>query len=247
MKSALPKIPRLIWTRLPWIILYAVAITGALFLYEFAYYRYSDGTKFINYSSFRFNSVEEHQDVPFEACKVTDFEYKIQGNRKIYRIPEGKTEIDKVQVKTYPLDSIISKTPCVNAFITKEQYDFTAGNYQVYTTFNFRVKYGNEKSVTFKSNVFTILPSRPATVEEIQKRIEELQKEIDLLKLQLAEARESGMRVAPAQTTPHTNNATPDRSATAQTPKEQPKPKPQPEPVDQGLLPNAIPIIGRLL
>jgi hypothetical protein len=158
-------------------------------MWEFAKYRYSAGEEYINYSSFRFNSTEEHHDVPFEACKQTDYSYKIAGNRKIYRIPEGKTEIDKVLVKTYPLDSIISKTPCVNAFITTDQFAFTPGNYQVYTTFNFVVKYGNQKSVTFKSNIFTIFDSQPGSVEEIKLKIKRLQKQIELLKLQLKEAR----------------------------------------------------------
>lgn len=219
MKNATLKIPTVIWKRLPWIVLYGVALTGILFLCEFAYYRYSGGDKFINYSSFRINSVEEHQDVPFEACKETSYAYKITGNRTIYRIPEGKGEIDKVIVKTYPLDAIISTDPCVNAFISKEQYDFKAGNYQAYTTFNFTVKYGNQKSVTFKSNIFTILPNRPDTVEQISQRIKELELEIKQLKSQLRQAIQQSSTQQPTQTT---------QTEPRQPASRQPKPKPDP-------------------
>lgn len=191
MKKAIPKIPRLIWKRLPYIVVYSLTLIGILFICEFMYYRYAPAERFIHYTTFQFNTVEEHKDVPFEACKRTNYQYKIEGNRKIYLIPQGKGEIDKILQKTYPLDSIISKAPCVNAFITNDQFDFTAGHYQVYTTFNFKVKYGNPKSITFKSNVFTVLKSQPVTVEEIQQKIDELQKEIDLLKAQLQIAQHS--------------------------------------------------------
>lgn len=255
----IPKIPKLIWHRLPYIALYSAACIVLLFVIEFIYYRYTSAEHFIHYTSFHFNSIEEHKDAPFEACKTTNFAYKIDGDRKIYQIPEGKTEIDKVLVKTYRLDSIISKTPCVNAFITNKQFDFTAGNYQVYTTFNFTTKYGNRKSVTFKSNIFQVFQSHPATVDEIQKKIDELQKQIDLLKLQL-QATKNGTSFSPAaDTRPSSANQQPFSSTTsaAQTPPpaatqpapttpSTPPPTPLILPPGQGLIRDSVPILGLL-
>lgn len=244
----IPKIPKLIWHRLPYIALYSVTCIALLFVLEFVYYRYASAEHFIHYTSFHFNSLQEHQDAPFEACKTTNFAYKIDGNRNIYRIPEGKTEIDKVLVKQYPLNSIISKTPCVNAFITKDQYDFTAGNYQVYTTFNFSAKYGNRKSITFKSNIFQVFQSHPATVDEIQKKIDELQKQIDLLKLQL-QATKDGTSFSPAantQTSPANQPFAAQPAASSQPSTTSQPSSPPPPPPDQGLIPNNIPLLGRL-
>lgn len=255
MKTFIPKIPKLIWKRLPWIVAYTLAFTGLLFLGEFMYYRYSPGERFVNYNSFQFNTATEHKDVPFQACKDTDYAYKVDGERKIYRIPEGKGEIDKERVGGYPLDSIISKERCVSAFISTKQYDFEPGNYQVYTTFNFSVKYGNRKSVTFKSNIFTVVPARPSTVEEIQKKIDELQKQIDLLKLQLA-ATQAGVSFAPQadtqlgttqaqQTTSDDIDSFPEDSAPSSQSQQPQPPTTTPPPDNEGIIIN-LPLLPEI-
>lgn len=243
-------VPTLLWKRIPWIVAYALALTGVLFLIEFASYRYSEGEKFLRYNRFHINTVEEGQDVPFEACKETDTAYRVVGARKIYRIPEGKGEIDKVLVKTYPLDSIITTTPCVSAFISQEQYAFKAGTYQVYTDFNFTVKYGNQKSVTFKSNIFTVLPNRPATVEQIEAKIRELEKQIKLLRIELQKAREgasvtTGGRVAQSQPSSSEQRSTPKSEPKTKTPPKENPEEPEP-PADDGVLPDWIPLLGGL-
>jgi hypothetical protein len=161
-------------------------------------------------------------------------------------IPEGKGEIDKVLVKQYPLDSIISKEPCVNAFITKNQHDFTVGTYQVYTTFNFTVKYGNHKSVTFKSNIFRVIAATPTTVDEIQTKIDDLQKQIDILKLQLQQARlQSGLTSdPPASETPRPNQ----QAQQSPTPADEQNPPIATTPPPQSILPgDQSPLIGCVL
>lgn len=242
MIKTFKNIPKVIFQRFPHIMAYIIAAYAVIFIGQVAYYRFMPGEHFLNYSKFHVNTVEEHSDVPFEACKKTDYPYKIVGQRKIFRIPEGKTEIDKVLVKQYPLDSIITKTPCVNAFISKEQYDFTKGNYQIYTVFNFKTKFGNDKSVTFKSNVFSVISARPVTVEDIQARIDELQREIDLLKLQLQAAREGVPVNQRALNTTSNINDEPPSATEAQQPTE----PPTTTPVNEGLLPDDIPVLGWL-
>lgn len=246
--TAVTKVPKLIWKRLPWIIVWIFVITGCLFLWDFYTHRYASGESFLNYTSFKINSAEEHKDIPFEACKSTDFEYRVTGNRKIYVIPPGKGEIDKVLVKTYPLDSIISPEKCVNAFISKEQYDFTPGNYQVYTTFNFTVKYGNPKSVTFKSNVFQVFKVRPTTPEDIQAHINdlkmqilELEKELEEILKKQSSTRPEAQKQSVAVQEPSKSSQQPEPSPTPEQPENEPQENPR------SIRERLIDIIGDLL
>lgn len=252
MRQVITRVPHVLLRRFPHIVAYFVAAYALIVLGQMLFYRFMPAEHFLHYSKFQINTIEEHQDAPFEACKNTDFAYKVDGNRKIYRIPEGKSEIDKVLVKTYPLDSIISKAPCVNAFITKEQYDFTVGHYQVYTTFNFKTKYGNEKSVTFKSNIFTVIAAKPATVEDIQNKINELQMQIDALKAQLASLGRSGQDIPESSSSaPQTAQAT--QKPQSKTPDGQTN-NPPPDSGDTSIVPvvtqplvgcTALPVLGR--
>lgn len=250
MRHIITRVPNVLFRRFPYIVAYFVAAYALIVLGQMLFYRFMPGDHFLHYTKFQVNTIEEHQDAPFEACKDTTFEYKVEGNRKIYKIPEGKTEIDKVLVKTYSLDSIISRTPCVNAFITKEQYDFTVGHYQIYTTFNFKTKYGNEKSVTFKSNIFTVIAAKPATVEDIQQKINELQSQIDALKAQLVGLRRNGQDIPES---PSTAPKTAQTNRQSKTPDGQTSP-PMSEVPDDSVIPgvgqpivgcSAVPIIGR--
>lgn len=222
MNNSITRIPRLIWGRLPHITAYALALIGILFMLEFAYYRYSDGVQFINYSKFNINTAEEHTDVPFEACKDAGFPYKATGNLTVYRIPDGAPKSDKVVAEAWPLDTVINVEDCVSGFITRKRYDFTPGNYQIYITLNFTVKYGNQKEVTIKSNIFQIIPDRPASVEEIEAKIIELERQIELLKLQLEEARSN-------VSTSVTLNSSPDKQTTTNQPNSPPSNQPNPQ------------------
>lgn len=239
MIKTIASVPKIIFKRLPYIAVYIVTLYAFLYIGELAWYRYQPANHFMNYTKFDVNNAEEGNDVPFQACKDIDQPYKVTGDRIIYRIPEGSQPQDRVFAGNYKIDSTVTADRCVNGFIFQEQFNHEPGNYIAYTSFDFEVKHGFRKRVTFESNVYTIFPVRVGSVEEIEKRIFELEKEIELLKLQLQQARmeQSTNTGQPTTDTPARTDAgitpmqsNPQTAASPPPPAPTPAPTPSPTP-----------------
>lgn len=180
----LVSISRLVWKRLPYIALYTVAFAGIIGGAQYLYGQYdrqvisrAPATDFINYTSFSVQNAREGEDVIFTLCRTHDQNYRVDGTRIVYIIPEGKTEPDKVAVHQKNFEGIIDSGNCQSYFIRNNEYYFKPGKYLITLNLDFKVKYNIGKTIYVKSEPFTIYP-QPQGTGDVQSQLNILRQQI---------------------------------------------------------------------
>lgn len=186
----------LIVKRLPMIALYSLAFftlftIGSNLIHRFdvardkKYYQNAPAANFINYTSFIVQPAREGEDVNFTLCRQHDRNYPVSGFRQVYAIPAGKGEDNRVFVYSIPVKGVVDSGNCQSFYIRQAEHHFTPGQYQLTLNIDFKVKYGFEKHVYIKSNIFNV--REPLCVQtaacntDIQIEINNLKQQILLL------------------------------------------------------------------
>lgn len=248
MIKSVTRIPKLLWQRLPYIAGYTLLLYVMIVAAQQAFYRFMPSSYFLNYYSAEANSAEEHKAIPFKVCRTKrGGDHIIEGQRVFYKVPEGQSKSNGVQVKTIPIRGVAAAKECADLFISSSQFDHDEGYYYFRTVLEFEVN-GYKKRAEFETNVYAVTPKRLNTVEDIQNKIDELQRQIDELKQQLNQA-QAQVNTMPNQPQVATQITRQPQSAAQPTQQNQPVQanQPEPEPEDEGLIPDSIPIIGGLL
>lgn len=204
---------RFIKSRIPAIIFYfAVSLIVAKGI-DYGLYKYVlPDTYFVRNYSMTVFSATEHTDVPVRVCRDRRGDRIGSGEREIYIIPPGGTEKDAKLAGQYELKNIIVNGDRCDQFTIKVgQFDHSAGTYQALTKLNLEGKYGRQINVSFKSNIYKILP---ATAEDIQQRLKELQEQIKRLEQQQQavapkNSSDSSTPQTPRASTPSSGGSTP--------------------------------------
>lgn len=177
-------ISKLVWRRLPYIALYTVAFAGLIGGAQYLYGQYdrqviakAPATNFINYTSFSVQNAREGEDVIFTLCRTHDQNYKVDGTRIVYIIPEGKSEPDKVAVHQKNFEGVIDSGNCQSYFIRNNEYYFKPGKYLITLNLDFKVKYDIGKTIYVKSEPFTIYP-QPTGTNDVQAQLNILRQQI---------------------------------------------------------------------
>lgn len=177
-------ISKLVWRRLPYIALYTIAFAGIIAGSQYLYGQYdrqlvakAPATDFINYTSFSVQNAREGEDVIFTLCRTHDRNYKVDGTRIVYIIPEGKTEPDKVAVHQKNFEGVIDSGNCQSYFIRNTDYYFHPGKYLITLNLDFKVSYDIGKTIYVKSEPFTIYP-QPTGTNDVQSQLNILRQQI---------------------------------------------------------------------
>lgn len=210
---------KLIWHRLPKIALYTVAIY-ALFLVSGGVIQAIDkknieqaaATDFLNYTSFTVQNAREGEDVTFTLCRDHKENYRIEGTRTIYVIPEGKTEAQKVFIYNKEITGVVDSGDCQSYYIRESEYHFEPGKYLVTLNVNFKVKYDIPKSVYTKSGIFTIYP-QPDDSTDMNAQLNILQQQLDDQQRLLDQLIGAGAVREPASTSNSSEGSSPETVA----------------------------------
>lgn len=204
--------------KFPQIVMYTVFFYFLIVVGDRLFYKFAPASYFISNIQMTVQNSVEHSDVPYRICRERRGDFIANGVRTIHIIPEGKGEDDKVYAGKYPLlNFAIDGDKCENLFIRKKQFDHTPGRYVITTTYSFRVRHGEEKHISFTSNVYVILKTSSL---DIQNRIEQLQKQInELRRLQKQMGAANPGKSSASPTTTKSNTATPSTTAQGSTAK----------------------------
>ena len=220
----------LVLKRLPMIALYTLSFfvlltvgSNLVHRYQVAQDRHSyeaaPATRFLNYTSFIVQPAREGEDVIYTVCRNHDQNYRVDGARTLYVIPEGKSEDARVFVYNKDIkNGVIDTGNCASYYIRDRDYHFTPGSYQVTLNLCFTVKYDIKKCVNVKSNVFRI--REPAVGDsDSQIQINNLKQQLDDLQQIINNLQPPVMSDAtPTRSTPQTQSANSAPVATSTTP-----------------------------
>lgn len=223
----------------------AVAIMGAKL-----YYRFMPGDWFIDYYYAKIDDSSVNSDVTGTLCrKIRASKPTINATRTFYL--EQQSDGKFVPVGEYSFKADVEKlqdTNCQPIRILAKNHPKKAGTYKFHTEAKFMVE-GYEKTISYDTNAYKITETQASLaqqIENLQKQIEQNKEEIDRLKKLI----EQNPAPGPTTSTPKPNqdaqNTSPMQNLNPNEPQHPDTPDPKP-PVDQGLIPDRVPIIGKLL
>ncbi|MBI5117595.1 hypothetical protein HZA56_14050 [Candidatus Poribacteria bacterium] len=261
----------LILKRLPMIAIYTLAAFTILTIgsnlvsrYQVSqdkrFYTTTPATHFINYTSFIAQPGREGEDVIYTVCRNHDANYRVDGARTLYIVPEGKTEDARVFVYVKDIkNGVIDAGNCASYFIRDREYHFKPGNYQITLNLCFSVKYDIRKCVNVKSNVFKIRepvggsPDTQVQINNLQQQLQDLQQILNNLQPPVTQSSNGTPTSAPrsqsATTSPPSvanGTTSPSSSQPATQPSQPQQSQPQPSLIERTLDGIFAPIRGIL-
>lgn len=169
-----------------WAIPTAAIMFSALALVQL-YYFAMPGSWFLRYESAQVQSAFEGEPVVATICRTRLIgAVKADATRTFYRSDSYGQGYKSVG--TYSFEPTIEAGDrCVDVTVTPERFTHTAGYWKYHTDLNFKVG-GYEKTTSFDSNVYRILP-KPTNQElqiQLELKIQDLQRQLDELKVSAA-------------------------------------------------------------
>lgn len=221
-----------------------VLFAGVSWAVSSLYYRFMPGNWFINYYQAQIIDSTVGSDLQGTFCRVVRAEnLRINATRTFLINKDGKM----VAMGEYEFSAGVEKlkdTNCQPIRVIADNVPDVAGEYKIHTEADFVVN-GVRKTISYDTNTFKITETKESLQQEIDRLREQVKDNQERIK-QLEEQLGQTSAVKPTTVAPSPNQDAVTTKPLAPAPPQATPSEPN-KPVDQGFIPDNIPILGPLL